>query len=71
MADDAIKALEKQLRATPPKGLACLTDEQLNDLADAVRDARHRQAAELEAAGEQALGHVPKLLRGPIRRVLG
>ena len=40
-------------------------------LADSVQAARRRQAAELAAAGEQALGHVPRLLRGPIRKIVG
>jgi hypothetical protein len=68
---DALKALEAQLRAKPPKGLAALSAEELEDLVEAVRDARHRQAAELQAAGEKAFGHIPWLLRGPIRKVMG
>ena len=59
------------MRDTPPASLSALSADQLRDLRDAVRDARHRQAAELAAAGEQALSHIPKLLRIPIRKVLG
>jgi hypothetical protein len=71
MADDPLRPLAAQLRAPPPPGLACLRPEQLEDLANAVRDARRHQAAALAAAGEQALGHIPRLLRGPVRKFLG
>ncbi len=71
MSTDGLSELAEQLRAQPPKGLASLGDEQLRDLAGAVRAARRRQAAELAQAGAQAYRHIPKLLRGPVRRVLG
>ena len=48
-----------------------LSDDELGNLAEAIGDARHRQAAELHAAGEKAFGHIPRLLRGPIRKVMG
>jgi hypothetical protein len=65
-----LRALEAELRASAPRAIKQLSDDQLQDLAAAVREARHRQAAELTAAGEKALGHVPRLLRAPVRRVL-
>jgi hypothetical protein len=68
---ETLTELQSQLRAKPPKALASLSDEELEDLNDALKDARHRQAAELQAAGEKAFGHIPRLLRGPIRRVMG
>ena len=68
---DALRALESQLRAMPPKALSALSEEELEDLNGAIREARHRQAAELHAAGEKAFGHIPRLLRGPIRKVMG
>jgi hypothetical protein len=68
---EALLALESQLRATPPKGLSSLSEKELDDLNDALQEARHRQAAELQAAGEKAFGHIPRLLRRPIRRVMG
>ena len=71
MSTDRLKALEQQLGTAPPEGLTALTDEQVSDLALAIRDARHRQAAELAAAGDQAMRHIPKLLRAPVRKVLG
>lgn len=62
-------SLEEELRGPVPDGLRELTDEQRDDLADAITDARRRQAAALAEAGEQAFGHIPRLLRGPIRRM--
>jgi hypothetical protein len=69
LADQGLKALEAELRATIPDGVRAIGDEHLKDLADAVTAARHRQMAALAAAGDQALGHVPKLLRAPIRKI--
>jgi hypothetical protein len=71
MAEDRLRALEEELRSAPPPGLARLTDEQLEHLAAAVRDARHRQAAELQTAGDEALRHIPRMLRAPVRRIVG
>jgi hypothetical protein len=71
MSDEGLKALAAELRDRPPKGLEQLTDEQQHTLAQAIQGARHRQAAELDAAGQQALQHIPKLLRLPIRKFLG
>jgi hypothetical protein len=71
VAEDGYHALATQLRDAPPESLAKLDEAQLTDLAGAVRDARRRQAVELAAAGDQAFGHIPWLLRGPIRKLLG
>jgi hypothetical protein len=71
MSEQAFQALCKQLGGSAPDGLKELDDEQLRDLADAVRDARHRQAAALAEAGERALSHIPRILRAPIRRIVG
>lgn len=64
-------ALESQLGSTAPAGLARLTADELDDLVDAIAEARRRQATEIEAASERALGFIPRLLRGPVRRVMG
>jgi hypothetical protein len=71
LSDEAFSALCKQLGGSAPDGLKQLDAEQLRDLAEAVREARHRQAAALADAGDRALGHVPRLLRVPIRRIVG
>jgi hypothetical protein len=70
LADDGLKALEAELRAAIPDGVRPIGDDHLQDLADAIKAARHRQVAALGAAGDQALGHIPKLLRGPLRKAL-
>lgn len=69
--DAALQALTEQLRGTPPPGVTALSEKQLRDLAAAIADARHRQAAALQEAGDRALGRIPRLLRGPIRKVAG
>jgi hypothetical protein len=68
--DEAWQALKQQLGDTPPGSVATLAPEQIQDLAEAVRAARRRQATELAAAGDQAFRHIPRLLRGPIRKIL-
>lgn len=70
MRQDGLAELEAQLHAAPPAGLARLAGADLEHLAAAIREARTRQAAELDAAGEHAFRYIPRLLRGPIRRVL-
>jgi hypothetical protein len=62
-------AIERELAASPPAGTSRLTSQQQDDLAGAIRDAKDRQAAALAAAGEQALWLIPRVLRGPIRRL--
>jgi hypothetical protein len=69
--EDGLDALAAELRAAPPAGVAALADEHLSHLAAAVASARRRQAAELQAAGDRAMSAIPRLLRGPIRRVVG
>ena len=71
MATKGIQALEAQLHGPVPGALQDLDDRHLGDLAEAIRDARRRQATELRAAGDQALSHIPRLLRIPIRKALG
>ena len=71
MSDDAFTTLSAQLRAPVPDALRELSDDELADLSSAVADARHRQAAALAEAGDRALSHIPRLLRGPIKRIAG
>jgi len=68
---DAYSALQAQLGDGVPEGVRALADDDVRHLAAAVRDARHRQAQALAEAGERALGHIPRLLRGPVRRIVG
>jgi hypothetical protein len=71
MADEGFEALRSQLGGDAPEALRRLDSEQLHDLAQAIADTRHRQSAALAAGGERALGMIPRLLRGPIRRIMG
>lgn len=72
MADDAFGALSARLGVDEtPQGLRRLEERHLRDLQQAIADAHHRQTAALNAGGDRALGFVPRLLRGPIRRAVG
>lgn len=66
-----MRALEEQLGAAAPAGLKRLADGEIDDLAQAIRTARHRQAQALDQAADRALGRIPRLLRGPIRKITG
>jgi hypothetical protein len=70
VANQALEALRQQLNGKVPMALRELEDEHLEHLASAVHEARRRQGQALAEAGERALGHIPRLLRGPIRRVM-
>lgn len=48
-----------------------LTQDQATALKAAVSGARERQGRDLAAARDEALGHIPALLRGSVRRALG
>lgn len=69
--EEEVRALEGRLGASLPPGVTQLAPEDLRDLLGAINEARRRQAAELQAAGDKALGLIPRLLRGPVRRIAG
>jgi hypothetical protein len=71
MTPDAKRALRAELGAAPPKGLDALSDDEIADLAAALHDARARDKAALAKAMQDALQHVPRLLRGPVRKMIG
>jgi hypothetical protein len=54
-----------------PEGIDALAEEDKQDLADALHEARRRQAAVLAKAGDDALRYVPALLRPAIRKAVG
>lgn len=70
-ASSGLEALRAQLGDDVPAGLGQLSETQLHDLADAIHSARRRQAQAFAQAGERALDRVPRLLRGPIRKIAG
>ena len=67
----AERTLAEQLGGPLPEGIESLPEEHKRDLAEALRDARHRQAKALGEAGEEGLRYVPALLRGAVRKVVG
>ncbi len=65
--DVLLTAVGKQ----PPAGLVERLDRaQIEQLAKLVRDARQSQSEALERAGDDALKHVPRLLRKAVERIL-
>ena len=68
--DDAVDILERELGARLPDGFSALSDEQLLALADLLHDAKARQRHELEDGVEESLNIVPRLMRGPVRKIL-
>jgi hypothetical protein len=48
-----------------------LAPEHLTHLSEALRSARRRQAQQLQSASDQALAHIPRLLRGPVKKIVG
>jgi hypothetical protein len=69
--DEAFEALRTQLGGTAPKSLERLEAKQLAHLTESIRAARRRQSQALVEASDRALRHVPRLLRAPIRRIVG
>jgi hypothetical protein len=66
-----LQDLREELRAEPPAAVAALDDGHLADLAAAIRAAREHQAAELHDAIDAAYHHLPRLIRVPVRKILG
>jgi hypothetical protein len=65
------RSLAEQLGGALPEGIEALQEHEKQDLADALREARRRQTAEIAVAGEEALKFVPGVLRGAIRKAVG
>jgi hypothetical protein len=63
-------ALEAELDGQAPDALGALDETERRAFAGILREARERQSRELEAAVEESLGVVPRLLRGTIRKIL-
>ncbi|MGA8258121.1 MAG: hypothetical protein WB767_16250 [Nocardioides sp.] len=62
--------LERELGTSLPPDLATLTDADLARLAKILKAARHQQAAALAEATDRGLSFIPRLLRGPVTKVL-
>ena len=61
---------QAELGLADPGPLAGLSAAQLARLRDALRAAKLRDRAALDAAIASAMGRVPALLRGAVRRIL-
>lgn len=70
MSADAVDILEEELGAHLPEGLEVLADDELLLLADLLAAAKAEQAQELEEGVEGSLDIVPRLMRGPVRKML-
>ena len=68
MATKGAEALRKELGTPAPKALS---SAEAADLVEAIRTARERQSAELRVSINSAYDHIPWLMRGPVRKVLG
>ena len=67
---DPLTDLADVLGRRPPEALATLPRRTLDDLTQAVHDARATQAEHLVAALDGALKVAPKPLRGVLRKLL-
>ncbi|MEQ9479262.1 MAG: hypothetical protein RIK00_08060 [Algiphilus sp.] len=67
-------SLEPALRAAvndvPPHSITRLPAQDQQRLAVLLADSRQQQQARLQQALKSALGHLPRLLRAPVRRAL-
>lgn len=71
MVDDPLAALTAELGAPPPEPIARLDPPHLRLLVTLIRDAKAHEDAALAAATEEALQHVPWVLRGLVKKALG
>lgn len=62
--------LQEQLGAELPPAVAALPAADLGVLTELLATARREQAAALGEATEKGLGFIPRLLRGPVQKVL-
>ena len=70
MSAKELRALESELGAPPPDGLQALAATDLRSLTALLRAAKERQSQALDAAVEEALEIVPRMVRGPVRKIL-
>jgi hypothetical protein len=70
MSAKAVRALEAELGGPAPDGLRALTDAQLSAFTELLGEAKRRQSGALESAVQEALEIVPRMARGPVRKML-
>ncbi len=66
----SLEALTRELGAPPPDEVAALDAADLARLAAALQAARTRQVALAEKAAEDGLRFIPRLVRGPVKKIL-
>jgi hypothetical protein len=69
-AEAHARELARELGGKPLPELAALDAAETQALTAALQAARRRQQQQLQQAFEAALGHIPMLLRGPVRKIL-
>jgi hypothetical protein len=70
MSAKGIRALEAELGGPAPDGLRALTDAQLSAITEVLAEAKRRQSGALESAVRESLEIVPRMARGPVRKIL-
>ena len=63
--------LEAVLGAAPPPEFDHLSADERRHLAEALQAAADRRAMLIERSVEESLRHLPRFLRGTVRRALG
>ena len=70
MSTKALGALEAELGGRAPDGLDALDAQGLRALTVLLHDAKARQSEALDAAVDQSLEFVPRVMRGSVRKIL-
>lgn len=66
----ALAALARVLGQEPPPGISALDDAAIEQVVALLRHSQQRQQRQLQDALENALGYIPVLARGTVRRIL-
>ncbi len=67
---DPLAELERELRADVPPGIASLPAERIAHLTASLREQRHAQVEAADAAIENGLGFLPRVVRLAVRKAL-
>jgi len=67
---DVVAELQRELRADVPAGVAALPPEDLRHLTAALADRRAAQLRAADAAIDDGLGFLPRVLRTLVRKAL-
>ncbi len=70
MSEKQLAALSKELGGKSLPDLAALSAAEIESFTESLRRARRAQEEQLKRAFDSALGHIPLLLRGPVRKIL-